>query len=60
LAEYHEKENVIIENLENCTVVLPFGIKCLYVKNIKNCRIYIAAVSGASFINEVCDSYIFL
>jgi hypothetical protein len=56
LAEYHEKENVIIENLENCSLVLPFGVKCLYVKNIKNCRIYVAAVSGASFINEVCDS----
>ena len=58
--EYRDKENVIIENLESCTVVLPFAVKCLYVKNVKSCTIYAAAVSGASFINEACDSSILL
>lgn len=33
-AEYEGKENVIIENISDCTVLLPFSIKCLYVKNI--------------------------
>ena len=37
--EYEGKENVIIENLTNCVVILPFSIKCLYVKNIKQTRI---------------------
>jgi hypothetical protein len=60
LEEYRDKENVIMENLESCTVVLPFAVKCLYVKNVKNCKIYAAAVSGASFINEACESSIFL
>jgi hypothetical protein len=58
--EYTGKENVIIENVENCTVILPFLVKCLFVKNIKSCRIYVGAVSGASFINESLDSQIFI
>jgi len=45
-----------MENIENCCVLLPFAVKCLYVKNIKNCKIYVGAISGASFINEACDS----
>jgi len=56
LDEYRDKENVIIENLENCVVLIPFAIKCLYVKNIRNCKVYVGAISGASFINEACDS----
>lgn len=59
-AEYLGKENVIIENLENCAVILPFAVKCLFVKNIKNCRIYVSAVSGASFINEAFESSLFI
>jgi hypothetical protein len=54
IEEYHGKENVIIENLDNCTVVLPFAVKCLFVKNVHNCRIAVAVVSGASFVNEAC------
>ena len=59
-AEYEGKENVIIENLSNCTVLLPFSIKCLYVKNISNTRIYVGAVSAASFVNEAVDCFIHL
>jgi tubulin-specific chaperone C len=59
-AEYAGKENVIIENLESCTVILPFKIKCMYIKNIKSCKIYVGAISGASFINEASDSQIFI
>ena len=50
-SEYEGKENVIIENLKNCLVYLPFKIKCLYVKNIENCKIYAGCVSGATFVN---------
>ena len=55
--EYAGKENVIIENLENCEVYLPFKIKSLYIKKITNCKIYAGCVSGASFINLAvnCD-----
>ena len=50
-SEYQGKENVIIENLKDCTVYLPFKIKCMYVKNITNCKIYAGCVSGATFVN---------
>lgn len=59
-SEYEGKENVIIENLTDCTVVLPFGIKCLYIKNIRNSNIYVGSVSAASFVNEAIDCLIHL
>ena len=59
-AEYEGKENVIIENITNCVIVLPFSIKCLYVKNIKQTRIYVGSISGASFVNEANDCIIAL
>lgn len=58
--EYEGKENVIVEGLENVTLYLPFGIKCLYVKNVVDCIIYVGAVSGASFINEAKNCRIYL
>jgi hypothetical protein len=54
-AEYEGKENIIIENLTNCTVYLPFKIKCLYVKNITDCKVYAGCISGASFINKAIN-----
>jgi hypothetical protein len=53
--EYAGKENVIIENLENCEVYLPFKIKSLYVKKMTNCKIFAGCISGASFINQAVD-----
>ena len=54
--EYEGKDNLIIENLQNCTVYIPFKVKALYVKNISNCTIYVGAVSGASFVNKAINS----
>ncbi len=54
--EYYGKENLIIENLQNCSVYLPFKIKCLYIKKITNCKIYVGCVSGASFVNHAINS----
>lgn len=51
-ADYEGKENVIIENIEDCNVHIPFIVKCIYLKQLKNVKIYASAVSGASFINS--------
>ena len=51
-ADYEGKENVIMENLENCSITIPFLVKCLYIKNIRNCTLWVAGVRAASFINE--------
>lgn len=58
--EYEGKENIILEDLENCEVLIPFVVKCVYAKNLKNCELKLTAVSGASFINsaEGCDIYL--
>ena len=59
-SDYEGKENVIIENVVNSQIVLPFSIKCLYIKNIKGTKIYVGSVSGASFVNEATDCQIHL
>eukprot|EP00347_Sterkiella_histriomuscorum_P017079 403350749 len=60
VAEYSGKENVIIESLENCSVYLPFAVKSLYIKNITDCKIFVGAVSGASFVNAAINCEIHL
>ena len=59
-SEYEGKENVIVENLTDCVVILPFSIKCIYMKNLVNTRVYVGSVSGASFVNEATDCKIHL
>ena len=59
-SDYEGKENVIIENVADSQIVIPFSIKCLYIKNIKNTRIYVGSVSGASFVNEATDCQLHL
>ena len=49
--EYEGKENVIIENLQNCEIRIPFAVKCIYIKKIENCKIYACAVQNATFID---------
>ena len=55
-SEYEGKENIIVENISNCQIYLPFKIKSLYVKNVTNSKIYAGCVSGASFVNQAIDS----
>ena len=58
--EYAGKENVIVENLTDCVVLLPFSLKCIYMKNLRNTKVYVGSVSGASFVNEAVDCLIHL
>lgn len=49
---------MIIENLDNCTVILPFAVKCVYMKKIKSCKIYVGVCSGATFVDFATDSIV--
>jgi len=40
--------------------MIPFVVKCIYVKNIKNCELKLSAVSGASFIDSAVGCEIFM
>jgi hypothetical protein len=57
--EYEGKENIMIEDLENCEIMIPFVVKCVYAKNLKNCELKLSAVSGACFIDSAigCEIY---
>ncbi len=59
-SEYAGKDNVIVESLENCKVFLPFSIKALYVKDVKDCIFYVGCVSGACFVNQAKNCRFYL
>ena len=58
--EVKNKNNIIIENITNCTLYLLFNFKACYIKNINNCKIYIGSVSGGTHITNADDSFIYL
>lgn len=59
-AEYQGKENLILEDLTNCTVILPFAAKCIYMKNIQKCKIYVGSCSGATFVDTAIECQILI
>ena len=59
-AEYLGKENLILENLTDCTVVLPFAVKCIYMRQVTGCKIYVGANSGATFVDFATNTKIFI
>jgi len=59
-SEYAGKENLILENLKDCTVILPFAVKCIYMKQIQNCKVYVGANSGATFVDFLICSKVFI
>ena len=60
ISEYEGKENLLIENIENCTIKIPFVVKSIYIKNIKNSNLYVSAVMGATFIDTAESTEIYL
>jgi hypothetical protein len=46
------KENVIIEDLDECTLTIPFAVKCIYIKKIIGCHLKLAAVENATFVTD--------
>jgi len=50
----------MLEELVDCTVVMPFAVKCVYVKNVSRCRIYVGVCSGATFVERAIDCQIFI
>lgn len=59
-SEYAGKENLILENMKDCTIILPFAVKSIYMKHIENCKIYVGANSGATFVDSLINSKVFI
>ena len=49
--QYEGKESIIIENMKDCEISIPFVIKSVYIKNLTNCKVMVGAVQNASFID---------
>lgn len=55
-AQYEGKQNVYIENIENCDIFLPFIMKALYIKNTYQSRVYTGMVTGGAHIETTNKS----
>lgn len=53
--DYEGCENVIIEDCHECTIILPFPVKAVYMKNVTGSKFYIACTSGATFVDGAID-----
>ena len=50
--EYEGKENVILEDLEDCQITIPFLVKCIYIRGMKRCKLFATGIRNACFVNE--------
>lgn len=54
--EYEGKDMVILENIENCDIFIPFIMNNLYIKNTYHSRIYSSYVLGTAYIETTSKS----
>jgi hypothetical protein len=53
VTDIQDKDILIIENIENCEIVIPFNFKALYAKNIKDCNLQLGVISGGSHLTSI-------
>ncbi|KAL0230652.1 hypothetical protein PCE1_004209 [Barthelona sp. PCE] len=51
-----DNEDVALQNLKDCTIILPSAYTFLWVEGLENCHIYSGPVSGALHITNVRNS----
>ena len=58
--EFIGKNNLIIENIENCEIYILFNFKACYIKNITSSKIYLGSINGGTHINDCknCKFYL--
>ena len=54
--EYEGKENVDIQNIKNCTIIVPFPVKVVFMKNVQNCKLTFMAITASAHISNVDNS----
>ena len=55
-SEYEGKDTVVLENIENCDIYVPFVMNNFYVKNTYYSRIYCGYVLGTAYIETTSKS----
>lgn len=54
------KNNILMENINNCNLYLLFNFKACYINNCKKCNIYLGSISGGTHITNCTESKIYL
>ena len=58
--ELESKNNILIENIKNCTLYILSTFKACYINNCSNCNIYLGSICGGTHITNCVESNIFL
>ena len=58
--EIKGKNNILMENIKDCTIYLLFDFKACYINNCSKCNIYLGSISGGTHITHCSESNIYL
>lgn len=58
--EIEGKNNILMENIDNCEIYLLFNFKACYITNCNKCKIYLGSVSGGTHLTSLCESQVYL
>ena len=58
--EIKGKNNILMENINNCDIYLLFDFKACYINNCSKCNIYLGSISGGTHITHCSESKIYL
>ena len=54
------KNNILMENIKDCTIYLLFDFKACYINNCSKCNIYLGSISGGTHITKCTESKFYL
>ena len=54
--ELEGKDNIVLENLSNVRIVVPFVMKVAFLKSLRACEVLLHSVQGSCFFDKVTDS----
>ena len=54
------KNNILMENINNCNIYLLFDFKACYINKCSKCNIYLGSISGGTHITNCTESKIYL
>lgn len=58
--EISGKNNLLIENINNCNITILYNFKACYINNCEKCNIYLGSISGGTHITNCKESNFYL
>jgi len=59
-AEFKGKNNLILENIQDCEIYILFNFKACYVKNLTDTKIFLGSINGGTHINDCTNCSFYL